>query len=101
MPVSAFFPHQPKFNIMAIVKSRSTDSTIDTREMFSTKESDLAPQPRMVSRSPPPTPPAQQNWRREASPSVFRSSPRTVESPQEDMWMIRRCDAFDEDDDDY
>jgi hypothetical protein len=84
---------------MAIVKTRSTDSTIDTREVFSTK-SDLTPPPRMVSRTPPSTPTAQQIWRKQATPSVFRSSPRTVESPQEDMWMLRRCDAFDEDDDD-
>jgi hypothetical protein len=99
MPVSAFFPQQHKFDIMAIVRSQTTDSTIDTREVFST-ESDLTPPPRMVSHTPPSTPPARQIWRKKATPSVFRSSPCKVEGSREDVWMLRSCDAFDDDDDD-
>jgi hypothetical protein len=98
MPDYTFFPKQAKFDIMAIVKSPSTDSTISTaREIFPTKS--------VLRRTPPPppsasTPPTQHVWRTQAITSASPSSPCTVVSPQEDMWMIQRCDAFDEDDDD-
>jgi hypothetical protein len=94
MPVHTLFHQRPKFDIVVLVQTRNTDSTLDTQELF-TKEFDFAPLPRSASPSTPAK--EQQDF-----PSAFRASQYAVESPlEEDMWMIRRCNAFEEDGEDY
>jgi hypothetical protein len=94
MPVNPLFPQRPKFHIVVLVQTRNTDSTLDNQEVF-IKESDFAPLSRSAS-------PSSTSVKEQDFPSTFRASQCAVESPhEEDMWMIRRCNAFEEDDEDY
>lgn len=99
MPIRTLFPQQRKLHdIMGIVKTRSSDSTVDVNE-DTAKKSLSIPIPFLRSSSPP-TNKQQQSWRKKDVSSPFLSARLNASSQQEDMWMIRRCDAFDEDDSD-
>ena len=86
--------HQPSVIIPAIGKSESTDSTIDAKQDLAKVLS------RVVTRSPSPTHDSVKRtdiWRSRPSPMCRNGSSTDDESV--DMWTIRRCNAFDEEDD--
>jgi hypothetical protein len=90
---------QPKL-FMEIVQTRSTDSTVDVRNSKMNHQTETvsgaSTSPRtFVNRT------KEHTWRAQVptSTGVFRSSSSTSNSGLQDMWMIQRSNAFDEDDD--
>lgn len=93
MPLS-FFRTSPQL-MVDLVPSRSSDSTEDARVSKPFQSCTTPSRCTSSTRTPPTTPP-----RSPDRDSAFRSSPLRV-SPVEDgqdMWMIRRSYAFDEED---
>lgn len=96
MPITNFF-FQPHVLLPSIGKSESTDSTIDVKQSKATSVL------RSHTRSPsPPRAVSTQSdiWRTSATPVCRTVSNSSREEQGFDLWAIRRCDAFDEDEDD-
>jgi hypothetical protein len=96
MPTTNFF-FQPHVLLPSIGKSESTDSTIDVKQSKATSVL------RSHTRSPsPPRAVSTQSdiWRTSATPVCRTVSNSSREEQGFDLWAIRRCDAFDEDEDD-
>jgi len=97
---------QPKLQqVVDITRNRSSDSTVDATGSAA-KQSDIHTVVTRSEMTPPaspshPTPTPLTSWRtKDDMSSIVRSPPRNLATSQEqeDMWTLRRCDAFDEDD---
>lgn len=85
-------PSQPSFLGIDITRNRSSDSTVDVTLPASGKT--------VVKRNNTVESPQPATWRTKEVDTIIRA-PRSPASTmeQEDFWTIKRCDAFDDDDD--
>ena len=99
MPILNFNPKAAQQQLIDITRNRSTESTEDATgaaaKQLKTTTANLTP-------PTSPSHPQLGSWRTKEMSSIVRSPPRNIAASQEleDMWTLKRCDAFDEDDDD-